>query len=102
MHKRRLAAAGSKRRQREFRCDFLALRPIVVGVALKAARFRMLWPRSVAFLAGLNSRQQYIARFRARQRLRVATHASEPLMRPMIEFRMRHPPQGCIRRRDGW
>ena len=91
MHKRRLAAAGSKRRQREFRCDFLALRPIVVGVALKAARFRMLWPRSVAFLASFNSRQQHIAGFGARQRLRVTAHASKTRVRAVIEFRMRHP-----------
>ena len=98
----RLAAAGSKRRQREFRCDFLALGPIVVGVTLKAARFRMLLSRSVAFLASFNSRQQKVARFRARQRLRVATHASKSFMLAVIELCMWHPLQRDARWRDGW
>ncbi len=40
------------------RRDILALRPVVVDVALEAARLRMLWPGCMARLAGFNPRQQ--------------------------------------------
>jgi hypothetical protein len=96
------AASSAERRKCEFWCNFPALRPVVVSVALKAARFRVLRPRRMAGLASFNSRQQDVARLRARQRLRVAAHASESLMRTVIEFCMRHPAQRCIGRRDVW
>ena len=95
------ASASAKRRHCEFWRDFLAFRPIVVGVALEAARFCVLRPRRVTRLASRNPRQQNVGRLRTRQCLRVATHASESLMRTVIELRMRHPPQSNVSRRHG-
>src|SRR5260370_28971217 len=99
-HQGDLAAPSPESRQRKFRRDFLTLRPIVVGVALRAARLSMLRPRSMASLAGRNPRQQDVTRLRARERFRMAVHTSESLMRPMIELRMRHPPKCCLCARD--
>src|SRR5260370_29181171 len=42
----------------EMRRDILALRPVVVDLALEAALLRMLWPGCMARLAGFNPRQQ--------------------------------------------
>ncbi len=42
-------------------------------------------------LASRDARNQDVARFRARQRLRVAAHTSEAAMRLVIEFGMREP-----------
>jgi len=88
-------AAGAKRGECEGGLHFLAFRPIVVGVALETTGLRMIRPRCMASTAGCDPRQQHIARFRARQRLRMATHTSKTGVRPVIEFRMRHP--ACAR-----
>ena len=47
--------------------------------------------------ASRNPRQQDVARFRARQRFFVTAHASKARVRPVIEFRMRHPLQRVVR-----
>src|SRR6267143_6916994 len=57
----------------------------------------MIRPGCMASTAGCDPRQQHIARFRASQRLRMATHASEAGVRPVIEFRMRHPSRRGVR-----
>src|SRR5882762_166031 len=50
------AAASAERRQSKLRRDFLALRPVVVGVALEAALFPVPRPGRMARLASPNPR----------------------------------------------
>ena len=89
-------ATCAQRGQREFWRDFLALRPIVVSVALRAARVGVTWTRRVAGLARGNSWQQDVAGFRARQSLRVTAYAAESSMRVVVELSMRHPLRSYI------
>src|SRR5260370_8153187 len=84
-HKWVLAAACLQRRQCKFRRDFFALRPIVVGVALEAARFRVVGPRRMARPASSNSRQQEIARLRTRQRLPLPAPPPASLTPPLLD-----------------
>src|SRR5215813_1647852 len=77
---------------------FFALRPVVVCVAFETARFRMIRTGSMARLACRNARNQDIARFRARQRFRMATGAGKPCVCVVIEFRMWQPAQRDVRR----
>ena len=95
-------SASAQRWQCKLWCDFLPLRPIMISVAREAPRLRMLRPRRMALLASRNPGDQHIARFRARQRLGMAAHASEARVGAVIKFRMRHPAQCRQRRGDLW
>jgi len=97
-----LAAAGAQGGQREFGSHFLALGPVVIGVAFKAARFGVIGSRRVAGLASGNPRNQDVETILAGERFFVATLASEPAMRVMIELCMRHPARGSVGRNDVW
>jgi len=59
-------------------------------------------PAAWHFLASLNSRQRRCRSPPCSQHLRVAAHASESLVCPVIELRMRHPLQCCIGWRNVW
>src|SRR6266699_2825820 len=97
-----LAFICNEGRQREFRRDFLAFRPIVIGLALEAARFCVLRPGRMAGLTSLDSRQQHVARFRAFERLLVTTDAGEATVRVVVKFGVRHPAKRGERGLDFW
>src|SRR5271170_6436192 len=68
--------------------NLFALGPVVIGVAFKAARFRVVRSGRVTRLARRDSRHHYIRGERASQRLRVAAYAGKSRVRLMIEFRV--------------
>ena len=92
-------SAGAQRRQRESRRDFLALRPVVISVALEAPGLCVIRSGRMTSLASRNPRQQNVAGFGARQRFLVAAYASKAGVRPVVEFRMWHPARDrlCLR-----
>src|SRR5262249_21340224 len=86
-----LIAGSLQARQCELRGHFFALRPVVIGVALKATRFRVFWPRRVAFPAGGDAGNQKFAIVAAGQGLGMAAVATEAAMGIVIKLCMRHP-----------
>jgi len=87
----RLLAARAQRRQREFWRDFLPFRPVVVGVALGAARVGVTGAGSVTGFASRNTGQQDVAGFCTRQSLSMTVNARESTVSVVIELRVRHP-----------
>ena len=85
------AGAGLELWERELWCDFFALVPVVVDVALEAARLRVIRSGRMASLASGNPGQQDVGRLRARERFLVAAHTRKAGVRAVIEYRMRHP-----------
>jgi hypothetical protein len=94
----RSTLASSKCRQDKCRLHFFPFRPIVIGVALKAPRLRVLRSRRVTSLASRNPRQKHVAGLRAVQRFLVTAHARKTPVRVMIKSRVRHPLQHRPRR----
>ena len=91
-----LLSTRTQRGQRELGRDFPALRPVVVGMAPRAARIGVSGPGRVTRLTGRNSWKQDVARFRACKSLGVAAHARESAMRIMVELGVRHPLRSYI------
>src|ERR1700682_728933 len=94
-----LPPAGSQRWQRKFRRDFLTLHPVVVGVAFKTPRLRVLSPSPVARFASCDAWQKHVVRLRTRQSRLVTAHAGKSAMRVVIENCVRHPLRNHFRRR---
>ena len=71
--------------------DFLALGPVVIGVAFEAAGFGVIGAWGVAGFAVIDAGDKDVGGFGAGQSFLVATDATEAAMRVVIEFRMREP-----------
>lgn len=71
--------------------DFLALRPVVVGVAFRAARFGVAGAGGVAGLAGGEAGNENVGRLRAANGFLMAPGAGKAAMGVVIEFGVREP-----------
>jgi len=80
--------------------DFLALGPVVVGVALEAAGFGVIGSGSVAGFAVGDAGNEKVGGLRAGEGFLVAVDAAEPAVGVVIKFGVREPLQGGIGRSD--
>lgn len=94
---RRRGISGAEGGEGELWHYFFAFGPVVVGVALEAARLGVLGAGSMALLAGGNAGEQDVEGFLACESFFMAAHTGETAVSVVIEFRMGHP----TRRRIG-
>ena len=73
---------------------FFAFGPIVISVAFKATRFRVVRAGSVAGFAVRERRNEDVAGFLAGERARMAANAGETAVGIVIETRVGHPAFG--------
>lgn len=88
---RKYSVAALEARKGVVRRDFLALRPIVVGVAGKAAGLGVVRAGCVASFAVVDTRNQDVGGLLAGRGCGVAAGAGEAAMGVMIEARVEQP-----------
>ena len=91
-----LPGAGVKCGDDEVTVDFLALGPVVVGVAFEAAGFGVIGTRGVACSAIGNAGDEDVGGFRAGEGLLVACSTAETAMGVVIEFSAGKPHPGGV------
>ena len=83
--------SGLESRESEAGSDFFALGPVVIGVAFRAAGFRVARAGGVAGLAGGEAGDEDVGRFGAAQGFLVAASTGKTAMGIVIEFGVGEP-----------